>query len=197
MDIFNKTTGEIRTEWVKIQYDKLPKYYKECKLQGHDQIECWHIHPELMDHNDKGKRAVQTVHGGEGAEQNGRKKTSNNRPIKILSSGKVVGNIGEQWKEVRDNRIKNDTKQTEDQRKTGRQILEVDRSGRETDASNKKLIQVANKYAALEMKESDLAENNQQLLKESTGEGLKENTTAAASISKGSIGEGLKETTAQ
>lgn len=70
MDIVNETTGEIRSEWAKIQYDELPKYCKECKIQGHDQVECWHIHLELMKHIGKGKKAAQTAQGREGAEQN-------------------------------------------------------------------------------------------------------------------------------
>lgn len=41
MDIKNDVTGETRTEWVKINYDFLPKYCKECKIQDHDMFECW------------------------------------------------------------------------------------------------------------------------------------------------------------
>lgn len=40
MDIENESTGEIRTEWVMIQYDFLPQYCKECRLQGYDEFEC-------------------------------------------------------------------------------------------------------------------------------------------------------------
>lgn len=47
MDIENEATGETRIEWVKIQYDMLPKYCKTCKLQGHDEFKCWRLHPEL------------------------------------------------------------------------------------------------------------------------------------------------------
>lgn len=44
---------------------------------------------------------------------NGNNKEKTNQPLMILSGGKVVGNInagGDQWKEVRDNRVKGDTK---------------------------------------------------------------------------------------
>lgn len=41
MDIENEATGKVRTKWLKIQYDYLPKYCKSCKLQGHDYFECW------------------------------------------------------------------------------------------------------------------------------------------------------------
>lgn len=53
MDIEDEATREVRTKWVKINYDFLPKYCKQCKIQGHDQFECWQLHPELMESNDK------------------------------------------------------------------------------------------------------------------------------------------------
>lgn len=56
MDIENEATGEVRTEWVKIQYDFMPKYCKECKLQGHDMIKYWRLHPELIEHKDNEKQ---------------------------------------------------------------------------------------------------------------------------------------------
>lgn len=49
MDIDEEIYGGIRTEWVKVQYDMLPKYCKECKLQGHNEIECWRLHPVLSE----------------------------------------------------------------------------------------------------------------------------------------------------
>lgn len=45
----NDTTREIKSKWVQIQYDYIPKYYKNCCLQGHDVESCWNIHPELYD----------------------------------------------------------------------------------------------------------------------------------------------------
>ncbi|XP_075088391.1 uncharacterized protein LOC142170390 [Nicotiana tabacum] len=49
MDIVNEVNGDVRTEWVTINYDYLPKYCKECKLQGHDILECWRINPDLRE----------------------------------------------------------------------------------------------------------------------------------------------------
>lgn len=40
MDIVNEGTGETRSEWVKIRYDYIPKYFKECRLQDHNEEEC-------------------------------------------------------------------------------------------------------------------------------------------------------------
>lgn len=98
MDIVNEAT---RTEWVKIQYDMLPKYCKNYKLLGHDQLECWRLHPELYVEKENLKQVVN------GKDQVQDKQQS----LIILSSGKVVGNVTgnakEQWKEVRDNRVRN------------------------------------------------------------------------------------------
>ncbi|XP_070020060.1 uncharacterized protein [Nicotiana sylvestris] len=87
LDIVNEHTGDIRTEWVTIKYDYLPKYCKECKLQGHDVFECWKIHPELMaSRNDEKKASTDAV-----VQPNKDNKT-NNAPIMVLTSGKVVSN---------------------------------------------------------------------------------------------------------
>lgn len=40
MNIVNGTRRESRNEVVHIQYDYVPKYYNECKMQGHDKDEC-------------------------------------------------------------------------------------------------------------------------------------------------------------
>ncbi|XP_070005899.1 uncharacterized protein [Nicotiana sylvestris] len=101
MDIFNEAKGTIRTEWVRIQYDMMPKYCRHCKFQGYDQFECWRIHPELYVEKGNANQA-DTVK---------KQDIGNSQPIMILSSGKVVGNVNvtakEQWKEVKDNRVRN------------------------------------------------------------------------------------------
>ncbi|XP_070039223.1 uncharacterized protein [Nicotiana tomentosiformis] len=40
-------TGPKESKWIKIKYDYMPKYCKTCKKQGHNEKECWIIHPEL------------------------------------------------------------------------------------------------------------------------------------------------------
>uniref|UniRef100_A0A0V0GMZ7 Putative ovule protein n=1 Tax=Solanum chacoense TaxID=4108 RepID=A0A0V0GMZ7_SOLCH len=47
MEIINEHTKESRLEQVKIQYDMLPKYCMNCKVQGHAEDECRVLHPEL------------------------------------------------------------------------------------------------------------------------------------------------------
>lgn len=48
-------------------------------------------------------------------------------PLMILSSGKVVGNPKEQWKEVKDNRVKNVTTQKSTQGTTRKEIVPVNK----------------------------------------------------------------------
>lgn len=33
--------------WITIKYDYLPKYCKNCKLQGHNEKDCFVLHPKL------------------------------------------------------------------------------------------------------------------------------------------------------
>ncbi|KAH0672954.1 hypothetical protein KY290_025238 [Solanum tuberosum] len=40
-------TGEVKEKWITIKYDYVPKYCKNCNLQGHNENECFIIHPEL------------------------------------------------------------------------------------------------------------------------------------------------------
>lgn len=86
-------------------------------MQGHNEESCWRLHPELFVEPDREKPAT---------DARGNAQNSQNNPIMILSSGKVIGNLGEQWKEVRDNRVKNGAKQAEIRGQTGKEIVPVD-----------------------------------------------------------------------
>lgn len=33
--------GEVREKWININYDYIPKYCKSCKIQGHDEHQCY------------------------------------------------------------------------------------------------------------------------------------------------------------
>ncbi|KAG5620559.1 hypothetical protein H5410_005777 [Solanum commersonii] len=48
MEIVNEGTNKSWVEKVKVQNDVLPKYCVECKLQGHNTMECRMLHPELQ-----------------------------------------------------------------------------------------------------------------------------------------------------
>ncbi|WMV34172.1 hypothetical protein MTR67_027557 [Solanum verrucosum] len=59
-----RQSGEISEKWIKIKYDYMPKYCKNCKIQGHNKHECYVIHPELypkdkMEDDENEKRGVQ------------------------------------------------------------------------------------------------------------------------------------------
>ncbi|XP_070010873.1 uncharacterized protein [Nicotiana sylvestris] len=180
MDIVNEANGTTRAEWVRIQYDMLPKYCKHCKLQGHDQFECWRIHPELYVEKDKYKQADTTK----------KQDIGNSQPIMMLSSGKIVGNVNvttkEQWKEVKDNRVRNvvnqntsltnnemkmtPTKQFEkNKNKEGtsnieRQVEVQSKSVRElvaVDNEDNDHVQIANKFAILQGMEEEEEPVNQ------------------------------------
>ncbi|KAG5614722.1 hypothetical protein H5410_014546 [Solanum commersonii] len=47
LEVVNENTQTFRIEQVKIQYDFLLKYYKECKLQNHNNVGCRILHLEL------------------------------------------------------------------------------------------------------------------------------------------------------
>lgn len=74
-------------------------------------------------------------------------------PLMILTNGKVVGNVVEQWKEVRDNRVKNVAKQ-DTQAKNGKELAPVD------NVSDKQ-VKTSNKFVALEDVDVGEAQNKQ------------------------------------
>lgn len=39
--------GEVLEKWIRIKYDYIPKYCKRCKIQGHDEENCYMKHPKL------------------------------------------------------------------------------------------------------------------------------------------------------
>lgn len=79
-------TGHIEYKWIKVQYDYIPKYSKECCLQGNDEYGCWTIHPELYDTKGEGEQQPEEKEYdkdsiGMAADQR-----------RTFTSGKVVGN---------------------------------------------------------------------------------------------------------
>lgn len=83
-------------------------------------------------------------------------------PVMIISSGKVVGKDGEQWKEVRDNRVKN-AKQDEVQVGIGKKIVL-------TNNVVVQQVQTNNKFAILELEEGQKEADDQLALVEEVNE---------------------------
>nr|XP_016452471.1 PREDICTED: uncharacterized protein LOC107777024 [Nicotiana tabacum] len=87
-------------KWIKIKYDYIPKYCSACNKQGHNELECSVIDPELhktfeerVDDCDKDKELVGM--------------TTNT--TKVLTSGKVLGKSNanptkQEWMQMRQNK---------------------------------------------------------------------------------------------
>ncbi|KAK4732458.1 hypothetical protein R3W88_025446 [Solanum pinnatisectum] len=58
-------SGEIMEKWITIKYDYMPKYCKTCKLQGHNENECYVINPELYPQEEKEKQVGEAEKGYE------------------------------------------------------------------------------------------------------------------------------------
>ncbi|PHT29725.1 hypothetical protein CQW23_30701 [Capsicum baccatum] len=56
----NEVTEQIKSKWVQIQYDYMPKYCTKCFLQGHDEASCWNKHPELYDKQKEESKEAET-----------------------------------------------------------------------------------------------------------------------------------------
>ncbi|KAH0670747.1 hypothetical protein KY285_025018 [Solanum tuberosum] len=79
----------------------MPKYCKECCLQGHDEHNCWTIHPELYDNREGDDQKSEERVNEVGTEADQRR---------TLTSGKVVGNkqSKQEWIVSRRNKYKRD-----------------------------------------------------------------------------------------
>uniref|UniRef100_M1DIB4 DUF4283 domain-containing protein n=1 Tax=Solanum tuberosum TaxID=4113 RepID=M1DIB4_SOLTU len=97
-------TGVTKSKWIKVQYDHMPKYCKECCLQGHDEQSCWTIHPELYEVKSEEVRQ----HERQDSMQNRMGTAADQR--RTLTSGKVVGNRQnrQEWMVRRRNKYKRD-----------------------------------------------------------------------------------------
>ncbi|KAK4733286.1 hypothetical protein R3W88_007547 [Solanum pinnatisectum] len=105
--------GQIKSKWIKVQYDYIPKYCTECCLQGHDEHNCWALHPELYDAREVGIK-------DDGMQKEMEKQGTAAEHRRILTGGKVIRNKSniQKWMVSRKNRYIRD--------KTGRIEGEVD-----------------------------------------------------------------------
>lgn len=60
---------EIVAKWIDIKYDYLSKYCKNCKLQGHNEKECFVLHSELYPNGEE-KRGDGKAHEVNAEEKN-------------------------------------------------------------------------------------------------------------------------------
>nr|XP_009786979.1 PREDICTED: uncharacterized protein LOC104235009 [Nicotiana sylvestris] len=97
MNIENEDTGEIRSNVIEIQYDYVPKYCLECKMQGHDKFNCRVLNARSKDDHFVDKKLEERENYTKQAQRILKEKA------KVLSSGRVVGDPGN-WNVVRDNR---------------------------------------------------------------------------------------------
>ncbi|KAH0643590.1 hypothetical protein KY289_034564 [Solanum tuberosum] len=58
--------GEVKEKWIHINYDYVPKYCKSCKLQGHNENECFIIYPELYPKEEDKEERISTDKENEG-----------------------------------------------------------------------------------------------------------------------------------
>ncbi|KAG5624686.1 hypothetical protein H5410_009904 [Solanum commersonii] len=115
MNIKNEETGVERTETVHIRYDYLPKYCFQCKLQGHDEVECRVLNPELRPEKEnnelpeKENEEEMADPKGKAIQKNHKQNNRNKYPLKILSSGKIVGNL-QKWNAIKSKAQNNEGK---------------------------------------------------------------------------------------
>ncbi|OIT29267.1 hypothetical protein A4A49_17178 [Nicotiana attenuata] len=131
---------------------------KENRTVGSTIAIKWRVHPELYVEKENANQAA-----------SGKSQVNANvQPLMILSSGKIVGNpvvnAKEQWKEVRDNRVSNGV--NSEQNKTGKEIVPIQQSGDQQGGEANKQVQVANKFAVLEVVDEEDEPNNQLALVE-------------------------------
>lgn len=82
----DNVTGEIMSKWIEIQCDYMPKYCRECCLQGHDEENYWNVNPKLLDkekEQSKNETVVENARETRGNEQKivmqGWKRTGTNK----------------------------------------------------------------------------------------------------------------------
>ncbi|XP_060216902.1 uncharacterized protein LOC132644331 [Lycium barbarum] len=110
-------TGEVKSKWQKIQYDYLPKYCTQCKLQGHDLNGCWVLHPQHRTKKEEQRDEKKELEKGkakeESSKQNGKQDSKEATHNGVYRNGKLVY---ENWNVVQNRKNKGNGKETEQQR---------------------------------------------------------------------------------
>lgn len=96
-----KKNREIVAKWIQIKFDYLPKYCKNCKSQGHNEKECFVLHPELYpkeEESEKKKRVdkiVQEKNTEKEARKRDQEEHGQNRDNNFREKDKGMGYEGE------------------------------------------------------------------------------------------------------
>ncbi|KAH0650345.1 hypothetical protein KY284_030257 [Solanum tuberosum] len=117
MDIVNEATGDIRSQIVLIKYDYLPKYYSGCKMQGYDMEECLLLRHSKVKESCREQRTAAIPMPKVHPFQKGK--------ARILSSGKVVGDLGN-WNVVKNKNFNRDINHRTEKQSTEKQEILVE-----------------------------------------------------------------------
>ncbi|KAG5606966.1 hypothetical protein H5410_028458 [Solanum commersonii] len=93
-----KKTGEVISKWIQIKYDYLPKYCCTCKLQGHNEDDCYMLHPELFD-GDKKKQEDKKV-SNDKVENKTKEGDQKSKKEEVVQNGKGANDMVKGKKEV-------------------------------------------------------------------------------------------------
>lgn len=88
MVVVDESTGARHTNNIRIQYNALPKYCKECRLQGHNEEGCTKLNTHLRRYYNDTLEKGNNDQMEDGSNQSF---ASNAFPPRTLMSGKIVG----------------------------------------------------------------------------------------------------------
>lgn len=156
MVVVDEATGARHTNNVRIQYDDLPKYCKECRLQGHNDEGCRKLNPHLRN-NYKDTRGK-----GNNEVMNDAIKlsfASNAFPPRTLMSGKVVGDP-DAWAIVEGRSPANEVKGVS--KGTNSPTKVKDDINKERNQTTKEGLVTSNKFESLSEKDVQVGEKQKQ-----------------------------------
>ncbi|XP_060210799.1 uncharacterized protein LOC132637779 [Lycium barbarum] len=167
INCIDEETNEVRSKWQTIQYDYLPKYCVNCKIQGHNKKECWNLYPEFRPKKEDIKERSE--------EQQEKKNNNGKAPIKENNNG---NGERKEYGEKKQTNGKEDGEKKQNFNKSKRQPFKVLKSGKVVvnkndpkndpncwKAKDKKEME-GGKNKGIERKEKEV--NNQEVSKQKT-----------------------------
>ncbi|KAG5591557.1 hypothetical protein H5410_042071 [Solanum commersonii] len=109
-----KRSEELISErWINIRYDYMPKYCKTCKIQGHDEQQCYVVHPELYQgKKDKNSQEEMKESQGEEAKDKGGETNNNKAVEQAQGTNKGKEGVGENKQHKGDGMLKKEWQRT-------------------------------------------------------------------------------------